>query len=153
VPGKRPDVALTAGSANGARSLALRRDPPRVLPHVAALHQALKSEALVVTTGLVLQELLQGFAGPRGRKDIIEHFGALPMISPSREDHIAAAELRNTCRRAGVQMGTIDALLAQLFYPSWTDAADNRQRLQQRGPALPVEGLVLTGSNPIAAGL
>jgi predicted nucleic acid-binding protein len=95
-------------------SLALRRDPPFVFPHVTALRQALESEALVVTTGLVLQELLQGFAGPRARKDIIEHFGALPMISPSREDHIAAAELRNTCRRAGVQMGTIDALLAQL---------------------------------------
>ncbi|MGO9829203.1 MAG: PIN domain-containing protein [Myxococcaceae bacterium] len=95
-------------------SLALRRDPPLVLPQVTVLRQALESEAIVVTTGLVLQELLQGFTGPRSRKDIIEHFGALPMISPSREDHIAAAELRNTCRRAGVQMGTIDALLAQL---------------------------------------
>jgi predicted nucleic acid-binding protein len=95
-------------------SLALRRDPPLVLPQVTVLRQALESEAIVVTTGLVLQELLQGFAGPRARKDIIEHFGALPMITPSREDHIAAAELRNTCRRAGVQMGTIDALLAQL---------------------------------------
>ncbi len=95
-------------------SLALRRDPPLVLAQVTVLRQALESEAMVVTTGLVLQELLQGFAGPRARKDIIEHFGTLPMITPSREDHIAAAELRNTCRRAGVQMGTIDALLAQL---------------------------------------
>jgi len=95
-------------------SLALRRDPPFVLPQVTVLRQALESEAIVVTTGLVLQELLQGFAGPRARKDIIEHFSALPMITPSREDHIEAAELRNTCRRAGVQMGTIDALLAQL---------------------------------------
>lgn len=95
-------------------SLALRRDPPLVLPQVAVLRQALESEAIVVTTGLVLQELLQGFTGPRARKDIIEHFRALPMITPSREDHIEAAELRNTCRRAGVQMGTIDALLALL---------------------------------------
>jgi len=95
-------------------SLALRRDPPLVLPQVTVLRQALESEAMVVTTGLVLQELLQGFAGPRARKDLIEHFGALPMITPSREDHIEAADLRNTCRRAGVQMGTIDALLAQL---------------------------------------
>jgi predicted nucleic acid-binding protein len=36
------------------------------------------------------------------------------MVSPSREDHFAAAELRNACRRAAVQMGTIDAVLAQL---------------------------------------
>jgi len=28
------------------------------------------------------------------------------------EDHIAAAELRNSCRRSGVQIGTIDALVA-----------------------------------------
>ena len=36
------------------------------------------------------------------------------MLAPQREDHIAAAALRNVCRRAGVQIGTIDALLAQL---------------------------------------
>lgn len=69
---------------------------------------------VVVTTGLVLQELLQGFAGPKARAQIIERFAALPLLQPDREDHIAAAELRNTCRRAGVQVGTIDALLAQL---------------------------------------
>lgn len=68
----------------------------------------------IVTTGLILQELLQGFAGPRARKDLIDRFAALPLLSPDRDDHIAAAELRNRCRRAGVQTGTIDALLAQL---------------------------------------
>ena len=36
------------------------------------------------------------------------------MIAPAREDHILAADLRNECRRHGVQVGTIDALLAQL---------------------------------------
>jgi predicted nucleic acid-binding protein len=95
-------------------SLALRRDQPVVVPQVTALRRALEAEDIVVTTGFVLQELLQGFAGPRAREDIIEHFAALPMVTPNREDHIAAAELRNTCRRAGIQMGTIDALLAQL---------------------------------------
>src|SRR5258706_7560473 len=69
---------------------------------------------VVVTTGLVLQELLQGFSGPKSRAQIIERFAALPLLQPDREDHVAAAELRNTCRRAGVQLGTIDALLAQL---------------------------------------
>ena len=33
---------------------------------------------------------------------------------PDREYHINGAALRNVCRRAGVQLGTIDALLAQL---------------------------------------
>jgi predicted nucleic acid-binding protein len=95
-------------------SLAFRRDQTSANPQVRALRNALEGDEIVVTTGLVLQELLQGFAGPRARKDIIERFAALPLISPERQDHIDAAELRNACRRAGIQIGTIDALLAQL---------------------------------------
>lgn len=95
-------------------SLAFRRDDAAAAPQVRALRTALETDDIVVTTGFVLQELLQGFAGPRARRDIIDRFGALPLISPDRQDHIDAAELRNTCRRAGVQIGTIDALLAQL---------------------------------------
>ena len=95
-------------------SLALRRDTLASEPEVDALKAALIGGEVVVTTGLVLQELLQGFAGPKARTQIIERFSALPMLQPDRDDHIAAAELRNTCRRAGVQVGTIDALLMQL---------------------------------------
>lgn len=67
-----------------------------------------------MVTGLVLQELLQGFSGPKARKDIIDRFAALPLLAPNRLDHIDAAELRNHCRRAGLQIGTIDAVIAQL---------------------------------------
>jgi len=95
-------------------SHALRRDGQSALPQVSALRQALQGEEIVVTTGLVLQELLQGFTGPRARRDIIERFAALPLVHPDRQDHIDAADLRNRCRRAGVKVGTIDALLAQL---------------------------------------
>ena len=95
-------------------SLAFRRDAPRASPEVNALKGALEGGQAVVTTGLILQELLQGFSGPRDRAQIIDRFGALPLLSPERQDHIEAAELRNRCRRAGVQVGTIDAILAQL---------------------------------------
>lgn len=95
-------------------SLALRRDTEIASPHVQALQQLLSSATPVVTTGLVLQELLQGFAGPKARAQIVERFVAFPILQPDRQDHIDAAALRNTCRRAGVQVGTIDALLAQL---------------------------------------
>lgn len=95
-------------------SLAFRRDRASTAPEVRALRQALEGGETVVTTGLILQELLQGFAGPRARKDIIERFTALPQLTPDRQDHIDAAELRNRCRRAGVQIGTIDAVLVQL---------------------------------------
>jgi len=95
-------------------SLALRRDEHLAHPEVELLRAALAGGQPVVTTGLVLQELLQGFSGPSAAAAIIGRFSALPMIHPERDDHIAAAMLRNTCRRAGVQIGTIDALLIQL---------------------------------------
>lgn len=44
----------------------------------------------------------------------MDRFAALPLVVPDREDHVAAAGLRNSCRKKGVQIGTIDALLAQL---------------------------------------
>ena len=95
-------------------SLALRRNGSENAPEVIALRRALETGEIVVTTGLILQELLQGFSGPRDRKTIIESFAALPFLIPDRRDHIEAAELRNMCRRAGVQLGTNDALIAQL---------------------------------------
>ena len=78
------------------------------------LKDALSGADVVVTTGLVLQELLQGFSGPKASAQIIERLAALALLQPDREDHILAAALRNTCRRAGIQVGSIDALLAQL---------------------------------------
>lgn len=95
-------------------SLAFRRDATGPLPHVAALRAALEGGDLVVTTGLVLQELLQGFNGPRARTELLKRFAALPLLMPDRQDHVEAAEIRNRCRRAGTQIGTIDAVLAQL---------------------------------------
>ncbi len=95
-------------------SRALRRDAPASAPEVAALRDALSGADVVVTTGLVLQELLQGFVAPKARNQIISSFSALALVQPDRDDYIAAAELRNACRRAGVQLGTVDALIAQL---------------------------------------
>jgi predicted nucleic acid-binding protein len=95
-------------------SLAFRRDVVATAVEVMALRQSLEAGDSILTTGLVLQELLQGFAGPRARRQLIERFAALPFINPDRQDHIEAADLRNRCRRSGIQIGTIDALLADL---------------------------------------
>ena len=95
-------------------SLALRRDIPVACPEVLALHRALENGEALVTTGIVLQELLQGFSGARAGDAIVERFRALPYLAPDRRDHIDAALLRNLCRHHGIQLGTIDALLAQL---------------------------------------
>lgn len=95
-------------------SLALRRDASADEPEVKVLVDALAGSDMVVTTGLVLQELLQGFTGPKAALAIVERFSALALLQPDRDDHIAAAALRNKCRRVGIQVGTVDALIAQI---------------------------------------
>ena len=104
-----PEMMLLVDT--GVWSLAFRRDQDSGAPQVSALRDALEGDEIVVTTGLVLQELLQGFAGPRAQG----HHRAFGRPAPPRPGParcIDAAQLRNSCRRAGVQVGTIDALLA-----------------------------------------
>ena len=93
--------------------LAWRRDAPADLPQIERFAEALQAGE-VVATGIVLQELLQGFAGAKAAQAITERFAAIPLVVPTRDDHLSAATLRNHCRQAGIQIGTIDALLAQL---------------------------------------
>jgi len=95
-------------------SLAFRRDTPPDTPEMKTLLRCLERQDILFTTGIILQELLQGFRGPKQRERLIEQFFNLPLIVPDLTDHIAAAELQTTCRQKGVQVGTIDALLAQL---------------------------------------
>jgi len=95
-------------------SLALRRDRLDDTPEVSCLRDALERGAPVYTTGLVLQELLQGFTSPKAHQQIVARLTALPFVVPDPGDHVAGADLRNRCRRRGVQVTTIDAVLAQL---------------------------------------
>ena len=94
-------------------SLALRRNSSADHPEVIRLKHALQGDT-IFSTGLILQELLQGFNGPKAKKKIIEIFARLPLITPERKDHIEAADLKIKLRQKGVQTGTIDVLLAQL---------------------------------------
>ena len=95
-------------------SLVLRRDGSSDAPEAHALRDALAGNDIVTTTGIILQELLQGAVPARSRDQIVERFSVLQCVEPTLEDHVAAADLRNSCRRAGVQLGTVDALIARL---------------------------------------
>lgn len=95
-------------------SLALRRDTPADHAAVITLRKALVDGDSILITGIVLQELLQGFHGPKDQAQLIERLSVLPLLNPTRDTHVQAALLRNTCRRKGVQLGTVDALIAQL---------------------------------------
>ena len=95
-------------------SLALRRDIPPDTKEVRLLSKCLQQQDTLFTTGIIIQELLQGFHGSRQRERIVEQFSSFPIIVPDLNDHIEAATLQASCRRKGIQIGTIDALLAQL---------------------------------------
>ncbi|NJN47000.1 MAG: PIN domain-containing protein [Candidatus Competibacteraceae bacterium] len=95
-------------------SLAFLRNTPAESPEVDILSRSLDGDSEVYSTGLILQELLQGFSGLKAAEAIVERFTALPMVVPDTRDYIEAAQVRNLCRRKGVQVGTIDALIAQL---------------------------------------
>jgi len=95
-------------------SLAYRRDTPPDLPQIAALRSALLNGEHVSITGMVLLELLRGFIPPRAQERILTDLAPLELIEPTRDAYVEAARLANTCRQAGVQLGSVDALLAQL---------------------------------------
>lgn len=95
-------------------SLAYRRDNPPDHPEVETLRHALTGGERVVTTGLVLLELLQGYIPPQAQATINAAFDSLEFVEPTRDDYVAAATLSNTCRRKGIQLATIDSLVAQL---------------------------------------
>lgn len=95
-------------------SLALRRDGNLQAPAVRYLHQALVDGQTVVTTGIILAELLRGAVHKDSRAKILQNLAALTYLEPSREDYILSAELSNTCRKHGVQLATVDSILAAL---------------------------------------
>jgi len=95
-------------------SLAMRRDELPNSPELKILIKALDTGEEIYSTGVILQELLQGFTGAKAADAIVERFSSIPMLVPETSDHILAADIRNKSRRKGVQIGTIDALIAQL---------------------------------------
>lgn len=82
-------------------------------PVVQAIGSQIRQRG-VVTTGVVYLEILRGFTRPDSRVTVEEDFAAIPFIEPTRDDYRAAADLSVTCRRAGVQLETVDALIAQV---------------------------------------
>jgi predicted nucleic acid-binding protein len=95
-------------------SLAFRRDHPPDDPRVDHLRHELVTGGDVVTTGIIVQELLQGTRGPKQRELLLDRLRAIALVEPGHRDHVRAADVHATCRRRGVQLGTIDALIAAL---------------------------------------
>ncbi len=94
-------------------SLAYRRDTAPDHTAVSALRDLLARGA-VVTTGLIYLELLRGFTAVAARATVEADFAAVPLLTPSRRDYEEAADHSLTCRRSGVQLSTVDAVIAAI---------------------------------------
>ena len=79
--------------------MALRRDSPSSSKEVQALLRAIESGEAILTTGIVLQELLQGFRGPRAREQILDRFAAIPLLIPDRDDQDRKSTRLNSSHR------------------------------------------------------
>lgn len=90
-----------------------RSDIPDTDPYVTAISSEIEARS-VVTTGFVYFELLRGFTRPSTKDEIQRQFDSVPFIELGRAEYAGAADLSTRCRRAGVQLGAIDALIAQV---------------------------------------
>jgi predicted nucleic acid-binding protein len=95
-------------------SLAFRKNAPSTLPKIRRLARALQDGESVFITGIILQELLQGFTGEEASAAVRDRLSVLPQVVPDAADYVDAAGLRRLCRQEGIALSTIDALLAQL---------------------------------------
>ena len=93
-------------------SLALRRQSPSHNVHTEKLRMLLKQGRPIVLPGVVLQEVLQGIRDPADFENVRQHLDVFPLLELSRDDYVAAAELRNSCHAQGVQASTIDFQIA-----------------------------------------
>jgi len=83
-------------------------------PHVDRLVEALKEEEDLAVIPLIVTEVLQGFRSDHGFKRARRLLLALPVIEPTLECHVRAAELFRLLRKRGVTVrGAGDCIIAQ----------------------------------------
>ena len=93
-------------------SAALRRHARDSEP-AAVLHlRKLIDRGSVVLSGLVLQEVLQGFRNDAHFRKARLALEAFPLLLLDRAHYVAAAELRRRCAAAGVAASTVDCQIA-----------------------------------------
>ena len=93
-------------------SLALRRKKDANSKAADLLKDYIETGEYICLIGIILQEILSGVASEELFGQLKDHLAAFPMVPVEREDYIGAARLRNDCKKKGVQIGTIDALIA-----------------------------------------
>jgi predicted nucleic acid-binding protein len=92
-------------------SLALRRKTSLDRKEVVLLKEFISSGQRIFLLGIVLQELLQGTNASQLNK-IVTYMQVFPIIELKTEDYIYAAQLHSLAKNKGLQLSTIDCLIA-----------------------------------------
>jgi predicted nucleic acid-binding protein len=80
----------------------------------AGVDDLLAAPGRAATTGVVLQEVLQGVRSPRQVAQVATLLGGLTYLPATREVHKRAAALYRNLRARGVTAHTVDVLIAQV---------------------------------------
>jgi predicted nucleic acid-binding protein len=84
-------------------------------PHSPAFQQIEQIiEDHACSCGVIIQEVLQGLHDPGTIEEIYGRMSLLPYIEPAQGTYRAAAVLFQRCRREGIQIHTVDALIMAL---------------------------------------
>ncbi len=81
-------------------------------PLAVVLRRMIVDDLPLVVPGIVLQELLCGVRSDKQFDTLQTHLLGFPLLLADESHHIRAAEIANTCRKAGVSCSTVDALIA-----------------------------------------
>lgn len=93
-------------------SMALRRKQNSANEAADKLRSLIDGGEQIFLLGVILQEILSGIADKALFDRLADYLAAFPLVELGREAYVAAAELRNKCRKNGIQAGTIDFLIA-----------------------------------------
>ena len=94
-------------------SLALRRQGHIQNPEAGTLKKIIQNGEDIYLIGIILQEIiLQGIRKAEDFARLKKYLDVFPLLEIKREPYIKAAELKNHMSKKGIQISTIDALIA-----------------------------------------
>lgn len=94
-------------------SLALRRQKV-ASDEAKALSELINAGEKIWLPGIIFQEILQGVASSEQFTKLKAVLSGFPFLEPDQQNYQYAAELFNKCRKSGVQVTTIDCLIAAM---------------------------------------
>jgi predicted nucleic acid-binding protein len=96
-------------------SIVFRRKQKRPEPRVVHVYRSLiREDQELAIPGIVVQELVSGVRTDAELSALLQVVSGFDVRLALLADHLAAANVMNQCRRAGVSCTAIDALIAAL---------------------------------------